>query len=516
MKKWYSFLEVLKFPLIILFMSWLFYGVGNLITNPAFAPLYVIENEIILAFAYAIMRLATFFIVSFPLIALLRLCSKRVNGINSILTGLIGYVTFLVFTIYFGNPNLPNYAYSAIMGISVTNSSLAHLAGATRYPLQTGLIGVVVIMLVTRLALKQSKNRLTNGFFGYIDKDVTAIILTVIYSALVGIGFGIVWPQLIQEFQELVNFIATGSSNPVNLSIYGVVDRLFSTLNLSNLLRNSFWFKSAGGSIMNMVGESVMGDVNIWSAVVNSGAISTQAGKFITPYYVLNIFAIPGMLIAIYTLNTDKLARRKNQTFFLLAILVSIFTGTLVPLELILLLLCPLLYVLHILYSGLLFGLFQILEVYLGYQTTSTNVVTATPGTLMELLTYAQNTQFRQDIMMILIVGVISFFVYLIFTRFYFDYLAFDIFSTGKTRQVAVDMVDAFGGSGNIKMIYSSINNITIQVFDPMLISVDKIKRCGVVKLYENKAGFVVDYGSGSRIVGKAMNKELREAIRKV
>lgn len=514
MKKWYSFLDVLSFPLKMLFIALICYGIGNILVSPTYEWLFVIKNDYIRLCAEAIMRISQFFIVYFPIICLFRLVSRRINGVTTIITGLIGYVTFLVFTVYFQMVTMPSYAYASILGISVTNSTITSIASSIKYPLQTGLIGVIIVTVFTRIAYKQSRKRLANGFMSFIDKDILAVLLNTLYCALAGIGFAILWPKLFNAYYGIIEFIAKDSTNPINLTIYGILDRTLSVLNLGSLIRQPFWFRAMGGSVMNMVGESIVGDVNMWNAVVNNGVVSLQAGKYITPYYVLNIFAIPAMLIAFSILNTDKIERRKYRVFFLIAILASMFTNILVPVEIVLLLLCPVLFIFHLIYSGMLFGLFHIMGVYLGYLTTNTNVIAAPCGTFLEWLTYFNNINYKMDATMVLIVGVISFIIYFVVTLLYFNFLASDMFNTGKTERIAKGMIEAVGGGANIKMIYSSINHLTVQVFDSTLINPRKMQALGAVKLYETKAGFIIDYGCGSRIISKAMNKELRKSIR--
>ena len=170
MKKWYSFLEVLSFPLKMLFIAIICYGIGNILTSPTYEWLFVIKNEYIILCAEALMRISQFFIVYFPIMCLFRLVSRRINGFTTIITGIIGYVTFLVFTIYFQMTTMPSYAYASILGISVTSSNIAAIANSVKYPIQTGLIGVIVVTVFTRIAYKQSRKRLVNGFFSFIDK----------------------------------------------------------------------------------------------------------------------------------------------------------------------------------------------------------------------------------------------------------------------------------------------------------------------------------------------------------
>ena len=96
------------------------------------------------------------------------------------------------------------------------------------------------------------------------------------------------------------------------------------------------------------------------------------------------------MLIGFYTIFTDKMEKRRIRLFFLLAILVSLVTGTLLPLELYLLILTPLLFVFHLVVTGALFGIFQSMSVTLGFSYTG-STVTAMPGTLFDFMLYVRN-----------------------------------------------------------------------------------------------------------------------------
>lgn len=510
-KQWYSILEMLNFPLKVLFVAIVVYGLGNLFVAQSYDALYKVNNELLVLGAEAIMRVASFIIVNFPLLFLLRLVSKRTNGIINVLNGLAGYAAFLIFTIYFSTKTLPSYAYSATLGISVSSSSA--FAG-TRYPIQTGIIGIILVTACTRLSSSQTRNRLSNGFLSFIDKDVLALLLNVIYCSICGVGIAIGWPYLMEFYTSIMSFISKDITNPANLFFYGVIERMMCVLNLGSLVRTPFWYQASGGSVMNLVGESVIGDVNMWTATIRNGVLSLQSGKFITPFYVLNIFAVPGLLLAIYTTFTDKIKRGQLRMFFVIAIVVSMLTGCLVPVEIVLLLLCPLLFVFHITYTGFLFGLFQAMSVYLGYASTGTSVITATPGTLLEYISYFNLSNLRGSCFVVLIVGIISFITYFVVTKLYFEYLALDMFGTGKDKWMAKELVEAVGGTSNIKMIHSSCTNITMQLFDPTLLNTNRVIRMDCVKILETRAGFIFDFGAGSRIISKAVKKELRKAIR--
>ena len=102
MKKWYSFLEVLSFPLKMVFIAIICYGIGNILTSPTYEWLFVIKNEYIILCAEALMRISQFFIVYFPIMCLFRLVSRRINGFTTIITGIIGYVKQSFFCLVIG------------------------------------------------------------------------------------------------------------------------------------------------------------------------------------------------------------------------------------------------------------------------------------------------------------------------------------------------------------------------------------------------------------------------------
>ncbi|MPM98217.1 PTS system glucoside-specific EIICBA component [bioreactor metagenome] len=291
------------------------------------------------------------------------------------------------------------------------------------------------------------------------------------------------------------------------------MDRVLSVFGLGSFIRQPFWYGSLGGSWINMVGESVVGDVSIWTTMVAQNLVPSTAGRFITPYYVLNMFAVPGLIWAVYSIYTDKMEKRRIRLFFILATLVSILMGTLLPLEIALILICPLLFVFHIMYTGMLFGLFQAAKVALGFSYTG-NVTVALPGNLFEFLNFARNANYSHVIYTILIVGVASFLIYFLVTRIYFKYLALDLFNSGSSRRYVDTTIEAMGGTANIKMLHASINRLTIQVFDNSNLKLSMLSELGATRIVETRAGYSIDFGSGSTMIKRGIEKQLRAVQR--
>ena len=514
-EKWHNYYEMLKFQLALLFTAVMIYGLGNLITNTSFSSLWLIKNQYILVVAEAFMRLAQFLIVYFPLFFLIKLVSKPKNGVTKVVAGIIGYITFEVFTIFFADSSLPSAAFSPILGISITSSRVNGLAGSTHYPIQTGIIGIAVVAYFTVTTHEFTKNHSQYDFMGFIDRDLWVTLVNMIPCAISGVLVAWAWPFMYEQLNNLFVFISRNINNPMNLFIYGVTERLLNVLNLASLIRTPFWFGTQGGTWVNLVGENVAGDVNAWTASLAAGALQVTSGRFITPYYVMNMFAMPGLILGLYSLYTDKMEKRKVRVLVIIAILTSLLSGCSLPIELLLALLCPLLFILHVLYTGSLFGVFKAVGCTLGFNYKGTSTLTALPGTLPEFLTYVNNADLRHTINVILIIGAITFLLYFIMTRVYFKYLALDLFNTGGVGRMSDATIRAVGGTANIKMIHSSINRLTIQVFDPTLFNVKPLREFSSVRVSDSKAGFVLNFGAGSTIIANAINKELRESLRK-
>lgn len=514
MRNWNSLYDILSFPIGILYFAMTLLGIGNILTNSAFSVFFTMTNELVILLAEVCIRTGTFLVVNFPLFFMLRLVTRKSGSATGILSAFAGYIAYLTMTMCFAGSSLPSTAFSSILGLSITSARAKSLAGAVHYPLQTGVIGAGIVALIALYNYNRTRKRSDYNLFAFISKDTQCVIGTVILSAAAGFGMAYAWPYAVRTIHTAVEFISSDTTNPVNLMIYGVLDRFSSLLNIGAMIRTPFWYGSNGGTWLNMVGSSVAGDVNIWTAQAAIGGLTGMAGRFITPYYVLNIFAVPGLLWAMYSLKTDYFEKRRTRLFYILASLLSIFSGTLLPLEITLFFAAPALYFFHLLYTGLLFGIFQAMGVYLGFNYAGGATLTALPGTLLELLSYLQFTSLQKTLLMIAAAGVISFFVYFLFTRFYYKYLALDLFQTGRKNHIVKGVIDAVGGVDNIKLTHSSTDRLVISLYDPTKLDANKIRSLGSVRVYDTKAGYAITFGAASTMVRLGISESMRESIR--
>ena len=507
MRRWYTFIEILQFPLQILFIAMVFMGLSGVILNPNFNTIFPVTNTLVIQIAEMFSYFGGFIIMNFPLLILIKALAKRYDDSVVVVTGILGYVMFHVAMMFFGPTNLPAAAYYAFLGIQVDASTLMNSsATGMLVPLQTGIVGFIIVLNITRWAYHHSRNRLNYGTLGFIDRKIQSAIVTLFLCLGAGVITAFVWPYFIRASIQLFTFLAEDLTNPINLFLYGIFDRIYAVLNMSGLLRGMFWFTEMGGTWINAFGETFLGDIQVWTAQTANSIFGLGAGRLITPYFVLNIFAVPAMLVGIYSVFTDKMERRRYRLFILLAALISILSGTLLPLELFLLVCAPLLYLFHLLMTGVLFALFEALKVYLGY-SFSGNVLTATPGSVIDMIVYWRNIDLNKSLSIIVVVGILTGLIYLAATTYYFKKGAVNLVDVNELQHRLSAFLASVGGIENIRMIHAAPTKLTVQVFDRTVVDFSKIHHYDVSRIVETRAGYALSYGAPSYMLWNEVMK---------
>lgn len=516
MRLWHSFYEIVKLPIGVLVFGFLLLGIGN-ITNPAFTALYFIDQPVVESIVHLFERTGAFIVINFPLIFLLRIVSRKNGSATTVISALTGYAAFQCGTMVVSNGSMPSNVYSSILGISMSKTVPFSVQSTTVYPVQTGMIAMMIVSAITLFQFQRSKKRSAYSFFGFISSPCMAVIMTTVFSALAGAATGFIWPLVYALINKIITFIAADTSNPVNLALYGVTDKILGLLNLGGVFRSNFWYTLSGGTWVNSVsGTSVAGDANIWTAQLASGANMGIAGRFFTPYYLVNLFIVPGMLAGVYSLQTDKLERRRSTLLFILLWLISLLSGISLPMEFVMLVMCPFLFLIYIGSVGLLYAICHCFRIYLGFYTTGTYTMIALPGTLLEFLSYLRNSALQSTLVKIVITGVIAGILFFFIVRSYFKYLAVDLFNTGGKERLLKETLKSVGGLENIKAVSSSYDTLTLALYDSSKINIERLRKMGVYRVLENKAGFAISIGNSATILHKAIDANKRNTIRNV
>lgn len=508
MKRWNALLNTMRFPIKLMLLAFILIEIGSIIQNRNVNIFYTINNNsTILLISNILIKLGEVIAINFPLIIIIRFVSRRAKSGTPILIAIIGYFTFLVFTMFFYTANNSSLISNNAIEYSIAN--FINTTNVSKQPIQTGVIGALIVGLISRYSYLKSRNRSTYSILAFLDKDTVGYIYNIFFCAVAGFVVAKIWPFLILGIDKSIHFIASDTSSFKNMAFYGFLDRLLSTLGLGELIKRPFWYGIAGGSLTTFSGQNVFGDVAIWSKLIELKESTLGYGKFITPYYIINMFIVPSMMIALYFSNNRKFERRKSIFLVLFLMILSFIYGNPIILELILFFGAPLLYFIYLILTAIIFGVLQYLGVYLGFNYTG-SILIAMPGSFPDFIILLRNAQYSNTLLIIFILGLLSAIIYFSITILYIQFLAFDLFSI-KKRILAVKIVDGVGGVLNIDRVYSSASKLTLVLKDLELADVDKLILLDAPKISQVNEGIIIYYGMASVIIRKQIEKVIKE-----
>ena len=165
---------------------------------------------------------------------------------------------------------------------------------------------------------------------------VYALMMATIYAALASIMLLFAWPYLHSACLYVgESLIGTGA---LGAGVYGFLNRLLIPTGFHHVLNSVFWFDLAGIADLN----------SFW----NGTGVYGQTGMYMTGYFPVMIFGLPGAALAMY--HTAYPAQKKMAAGLLLtASLCSVLTGVTEPLEFTFMFLAPGLFLLHAILMGI-------------------------------------------------------------------------------------------------------------------------------------------------------------------
>lgn len=264
MQYMHSYFQILKFPLIVIALACFLCGISNLILHPSYGLVTIIANDGVFMVGESLGIIARTILMYAPVLILLRLLTQKKNSSVTVAAGLVGYFAFHIATMFVPAPVLPSYAYNAVFNIGTATSSVSYLSGSAHYPILSGMIGTIIVTMVTYVACR-TNHHLEIGQSSPI-KQLDAIVKTVVYCLLAGAVFGVIWPYCILFIVRLVNYISSDLGSPFNMILYGITDRFLQLFHLNALVRQPLWYTASGGSWTNIAGATVVGDANVWTA----------------------------------------------------------------------------------------------------------------------------------------------------------------------------------------------------------------------------------------------------------
>ena len=503
MKKWNRLYDVMRSPIKLLVVAFMMVGLGSFVQNPNLNVFYTFRNSYVIIISEAIRQLGEVIILNFPLIVLIRLVSRRLKSGAPITLGLVGYFSFLVSTMIFQNPSMISEAYGSLFKISYDATGLPTVANGMHYPIETGLIGVFIVALITRWAYIRSRRPSGYSIMSIFNKDSAAYIYVIPVSALAGILVSLVWPYVSIGITYLINYIGDNTSDPIRMGVYGASDRFLSALGLNNYIRNAFYYTAKGGTYtVPITGQTIVGDLNIYSKIIDLKGDGTMYGKFTSAYYVINIFMIPALIFGLHSSISDSRTRLKSIFVVIVAVLASVIYGNPLPYEMMIFLAAPLLY---IIYLAVIFGVFAATayyKAYVGYAYTGATV-TAMPGNLPDFLIKLRDVNYHNAIVILFLAGLAAAAIIFIATRIYTSFLAYT--NSSQMKNFAKALLESVGGKENIAKMVSTPFSLSLQLNNQELIDYEKINGLDVYKISETSNGVILYAGMSSNILRKTI-----------
>lgn len=326
---------------------------------------------------------------------------------------------------------------------------------------------------------------IVSGVVAIVVSAVLLFIWPVIYGLLLALGNGIV------------------GLGPVGAGIYAFLNRLLIPTGLHHALNNVFWFDTVG-----------LGDLSHFWAGHTSADVSWSLGMYMSGFFPCMMFGIPGAALAM--IHTAKTGKKKVAIGLVTSAAVCAFVcGVTEPFEFAFMFLAPGLYLVY----ALLYGIFTIVTVLLGFRAGFSFSAGATDLVFSASLPAAQNTW------LILPLGLAAFVVFYLVFRFVI--VKFDLKTPGREdddveaekkavlsndnfSQVAAVILEGLGGKENVASLDNCITRLRLEIKDYTKVDEKKIKSAGVAGVMRpSKNAVQVIVGTKVQFVADEMKKML-------
>ncbi|MEO3822193.1 PTS transporter subunit EIIC [Actinomadura sp. B10D3] len=221
-------------------------------------------------------------------------------------------------------------------------------------------------------------------------------IITAVAGLALGIVIGFVWPVLGSWLTDFGNWL-TGAG-AAGAGIYGVVNRLLLPFGLHHIPNSLIWF--VFGDYQGPDGV-VHGEINRYLAG------DPDAGGFLAGFFPVLMFGLPGAALAIWH-SAPKHRRSAVGGIMISAALTAFITGVTEPIEFAFMFVAPVLYVVHVILTGISMAILEAAGAQLGFSFSAG---------LIDLLLNARKDN-TEGLALILGMGVLYFFLYYFIFRF--------------------------------------------------------------------------------------------------
>lgn len=351
-------------------------------------------------------------------------------------------------------------------------------------------VGIIIGVIAGTLYNRYHEIKLPE-FLGFFGGKRFVPILTAIASIIVGILAGYFWHYAQGAIDSFSNFIiGLGEGGTF---IYGALNRALIPLGLHHILNSVFWFQLGEYTYLKDGVETIAnGDLHRFFAGDKS------AGTYMAGFYVVMMFGLPAMALAIW-LNTPKSQRKRTGAILAGVAFTSFLTGITEPLEFLFLFAAPVLFALHAVLTGLALATAQMLNIHAGF------------GFSAGFIDYLINYKLATNPLLILPLGAVFAVIYFVTGFYTIRLMKIQIFEEAKaTNESQSDneteaFIAALGGAANIIDTDACITRLRMSVVDSSTLADEPFLALGAKGVIRpDKKSIQIILGSKSeKIAGK-------------
>ena len=362
---------------------------------------------------------------------------------------------------------------ASLLSILVLKSTLA----AIDETISMGIFAGIIVGCFTAWIFNHSKDWKTPKIFDFFTGEKFVITLAPIATVGLGYVLSFIWPPI----QMVLDGFAIGIAKlgAVGVFIFGFLNRLLIPVGLHHVFNSYIYFNL--GSYTQADGTVVTGEMTRFLAG------DPTAGLFLSMFFVVMMFGLPGAALAMY--KCAKKRKSEVKGLMTSSAITSFVTGITEPLEFSFMFVAPQLYFVHALYTGLAGAVCYLLGIRIGFSSG---------GNIIDLIL---NWGLGSNVILIIPVGIAFFALY--YFTFRFLITKYDLKTLGREDDfidseeiteeektatlsnknyayMARKIVENLGGAGNIENIGKCMTRLRVETKDASRMNLEKIKQMGV------------------------------------
>ncbi len=377
-----------------------------------------------------------------------------------------------------------NATMGSILGIEpemiAGNRAFASVLGIPT--LQTGVFGGIIVGIMAASLYKKYYNIELPAYLGFFAGKRFVPIITAVWSLVLGIIMIFIWPT-IQGGLDTFSHFMLDTNQTLAAFVFGVIERSLIPFGLHHIFYAPFWFEF--GEYVNAAGELVRGDQAIFFNQIKDGAMLT-AGTFMTGKFPFMMFGLPAAAYAMYKEARPEKKKLVAGIMFSAA-LTSFLTGITEPIEFTFLFVAPALFAVHAVFAGFSFMLMHLLNIKIGMTFS---------GGVIDFLLFGVLPG-RTQWWLVIPIGIGFAFIY--YWGFRFAIRKFNLKTPGReiddtsteisesqaSSNLAVDVLAALGGKGNIEHLDACITRLRVRVADHQQVDKERLQALGAAGVLE-------------------------------